>query len=125
MTRAAQCQLKEIKQVMTVTHYNTDFAAAMIEVVDLSNTEALSLYMRGLKGQTYDYVDLEEPSNLYDAMKIAEKFDVIKFGHRASVSSSFSRFSQKRRKTERTKFINTNDKELNTMAHKKADYGRL
>jgi len=42
----------------------------MIEVIDLSDAKALSLYMRGLKSQTYDYVSLEEPNNLYDAMKI-------------------------------------------------------
>ena len=64
-----------------VTQYNTDFTAAMIEVIDLSDAEALSLYMRGLKSQTYDYVSLEEPDKLYDAMQIAEKFNVIKFGH--------------------------------------------
>ena len=51
----------------------------MIEVIDLSNAEVLSLYMRGLKSQTYDYINLEEPEKLYDAMKIAKKFNVIKF----------------------------------------------
>ena len=78
--RAAQYQLEDIKQTKSVTQYNTDFAATMIEVIDLSDAEALSLYMRGLKSQTYDYVNLEEPEKLYDTIKITEKFDVIKFG---------------------------------------------
>ena len=45
--RAAQHQLKDIKQIKSVTQYNADFAAAMIKVIDLSDTEVLSLYMRG------------------------------------------------------------------------------
>jgi Retrotransposon gag protein len=81
--RAARHRLENLKQLKSVTQYNADFAAAMIEVVNLSDAEALSLYMRGLKSQTYNYIDLEEPDKLYDAMKIAEKFDVIKFGQNA------------------------------------------
>ena len=36
ITRAAWHQLEEIRQVMSVMKYNVDFAAAMIEVADLS-----------------------------------------------------------------------------------------
>ena len=124
--RAAQRQLEEIKQVTSVTRYNADFAAAMIEVIDLSDAEALSLFMRGLRSQTYDYVNLEEPNNLYDAMKIAEKFDVIKFGQKTSRSSSSSQFSRKRQKTGRyNNFVRSDDKEFNTMSRKKPDYSKL
>ena len=83
-------RLEDIRQTKSVTHYNADFATAMIEVIDLSDAEALSLYMRGLKSQTYDYVDLKEPDKLYDAMKIAQKFDVIKFSQKArNLKSNF------------------------------------
>ena len=112
----AQCRLEDIKQTKSVTHYNADFAAAMIEVIDLSDTEALSLYMRGLKSQTYDYVDLEEPDKLYDAMKIAEKFDVIKFGQKArNLKSNFKRQRFDRYMPVHRVEDNTDNKELDTI----------
>jgi Retrotransposon gag protein len=119
--RAAQHQLENLKQLKSVTQYNADFAAAMIEVVNLSDAEALSLYMRGLKSQTYDYVDLEEPDKLYDAMKIAEKFDVIKFGQ--NVRNSKSNF--KRPRLDRYQPArNDNHKELDTMNRRNFDRDR-
>ena len=54
----------------------------MIKVINLSDAKVLSLYIRELKSQTYNYVNLEEPEKLYDAMKIAKKFNVIKFRQR-------------------------------------------
>ncbi len=54
----------------------------MIEVINLSDVEALSLYIRGLKSQTYDYINLEEPNKLYNIMKFTKKFDIIKFGQK-------------------------------------------
>jgi hypothetical protein len=116
--RAARHRLENLKQLKSVTQYNADFAAAMIEVVNLSDAEALSLYMRGLKSQTYDYVDLEEPDKLYDAMKIAEKFDVIKFGQNARNSkSNFKRPRLDQYQSAR----NDGHKELDTMNRRNFD----
>src|SRR5215471_7801268 len=79
--QASQLRLQDIKQTKSVTQYNANFSGAMIKVINLSDPKALSLYMRGLKSQTYDYVSLEEPDKIYDAMKITEKFNIIKFSH--------------------------------------------
>ena len=88
----------------------------MIEVINLSITEALSLYMRGLKSQTYEYISLEDPDKLYNVMKIAEKFDVIKFGIRTKDSWSNSKGKKPRR------FNNRQDKkEFNALSQKNID----
>ena len=54
----------------------------MIKVINLSNIEALSLYITKLKSQIYDYISLEELDKLYDTIKLIEKFDTIKFSQK-------------------------------------------
>ena len=120
--KAAWCQLEDIWQIKSVTQYNADFTTTIIEVINLSNTEALSLYMRGLKTQTYDYVSLEDPDKLYDAMKIAEKFDVIKFGLKTKDSKSRNKDSWWFNNWQNNNSYK--DKEFNTMNRKKIDLER-
>lgn len=72
-------RLETLVQSGSVTRYNSEFQAAYIECWDVSEAEALSRYTKGLKQQTMEYVDLQNPKSLRKAMKIAEDYDNAKF----------------------------------------------
>ncbi|KAI8136429.1 hypothetical protein BJV82DRAFT_584548 [Fennellomyces sp. T-0311] len=68
-----------IDDATIVTQYNSAFQAAFVECTDVSQAEALRRYISGLKPDTSDHVDLQNPSTLRQAMKIAEDYDNHKF----------------------------------------------
>ena len=93
--RANRARLEECKQVASVTKYNSAFQAAYVECNDVSEAEARSRYISGLRSQTQRYVELENPKTLREAMKIAENFDHTSFRphheHHVSRSNQGSR----------------------------------
>ena len=67
-----------------MTKYNSIFQAAIVECSDVSEAEALSRYIYGLKSQTKKYVELQEPRMLRKAMKLAENYDNASFSMQGS-----------------------------------------
>ena len=55
-----------------------------MECSDVSEVEALSRYIYGLKNKTKKYVELQEPHVLRKAMKLAENYDNASFGNQGS-----------------------------------------
>ena len=80
-------RLESLRQTSSVTKYNSAFQAAFVECTDVSEAEALSRYISGLKSQTKKYVELEEPRILRKAMKLAENYDNASFGSYHSSSN--------------------------------------
>ena len=66
-----------------------------MECSDVSEAEALSHYIYGLKSKTKKYVELQEPHVLCKAMKLVENYDNASFGSQGSHNhNSGSRSSQ-------------------------------
>ncbi|KAG2211567.1 hypothetical protein INT45_003505, partial [Circinella minor] len=80
-------RLESLCQTSSVTKYNSTFQAAFVECTNVSEAEALSRYISGLKSQTKKYVELEELRVLRKAMKLAENYDNASFGSYHSSSS--------------------------------------
>ncbi|KAG2207062.1 hypothetical protein INT45_011370 [Circinella minor] len=72
------------KAIRSVTKYNSISQAAIVECSDVSEAEALSRYIYGLKSQTKKYVELQEPRVLRKAMKLAENYDNASFSIQGS-----------------------------------------
>ena len=82
--KANRSRLETLRQTGSVTKYNSIFQAAIVECSDVSEAEALSRYIYGLKSQTKKYVELQEPRVLRKAMKLAENYDNASFSIQGS-----------------------------------------
>ena len=84
--KANRSRLETLRQTGSVTSYNSIFQAVIVECSDVSEAEALSRYIYGLKSQTKQYVELQEPRLLRKAMKLAENYDNASYGSHSSHS---------------------------------------
>ena len=51
----------------------------MIKIINFNNIKVLNFYIKELKVQTYNYINLKDLNKLYNIIKIIEKFNIIKF----------------------------------------------
>ena len=72
-------KLKELKQNGDIEDYNGEFSKLVFRVEEMSQVDQISYYVSGLKRQATEYVQLEDPSTLLDAMDLARKFEMSRF----------------------------------------------
>ena len=77
--KAARDKLASLKQTGSVKAYNDLFLGTILEIPTISEEEQLDRYIRGLKEKVYIEVELREPSNLKEAMHIANRYNTISF----------------------------------------------
>ena len=59
-------------QTGSVIDYTAAFYSRLLECMDVSDAEALTRYVNGLKQGTKDWVLIHDPSSLHEAAKWAE-----------------------------------------------------
>jgi hypothetical protein len=93
--KIARDRLAVLKQVNSVAKYNFDFTQLCLEINDISESEKLDKYVRGLKDKIRVEVELAEPATLAQAMSKAQRIDNITYQtyisqHRQHTSRNFS-----------------------------------
>jgi hypothetical protein len=78
----ARDRLSALHQKTSVQAYTAEFRTLALRIPDLSGAESLDRYIRGLKFATRVEVSLRNPTNLNDAICIAERYDRIKYENR-------------------------------------------
>src|SRR4051812_24318219 len=76
-TKIARDQLANLRQTGSVKTYNSRFTSIILEIPTIDEEEQLDRYTRGLKEKVHIEVELREPHDLEDAMRIADRFDTI------------------------------------------------
>src|SRR3954471_14198040 len=82
-TKIARDQLANLRQTGSVKAYNARFTSIILEIPTIDEEEQLDRYTRGLKEKVRIEVELREPNDLEEAMRIADRFDTISFTYAA------------------------------------------
>ena len=77
--KIARDKLAVLKQTNSVAKYNLDFTQLCLEINDISESEKLDKYIRGLKDKIRVEVELAEPTTLSQAMSKAQRIDNITY----------------------------------------------
>lgn len=77
--KIARDKLASLHQITSVHEYSFQFRTLVLEIPSMSEEEKIDRFVRGLKPQTRREVDLREPMTLNDAIRIADRFDVISY----------------------------------------------
>lgn len=77
--KMARKKWESLGQTGSVMEYNKAALKALIEVPNVQDAEAVSRYVSGLNPATREYVELEEPEEIQEAMQLAETYDRVKF----------------------------------------------
>jgi hypothetical protein len=80
--KLARDRLANLKQTTSVQAYSFAFRAIVLEINDISNSEKLDRFIRGLKDKVRQEVELRDPTTLEEATRIAERYDTIAFNYR-------------------------------------------
>ncbi|OWZ22793.1 hypothetical protein PHMEG_0002436 [Phytophthora megakarya] len=67
-------KLQQLKQTADIETYNGEYSALIFQVDGMSVLDQVLFYANGLKTRTRNYVKLENPESLRDAMDLAVKF---------------------------------------------------
>src|SRR3954470_21695896 len=78
-TKVAHDTLARLRQTSSVKAYNATFTSTILEIPNISEEEMIDRYVRGLKEKVHVEVELREPTDLEEAMRIADRFDTIAF----------------------------------------------
>ena len=70
-------KLAKIKLKLTVVEYNKDFLLTILICHDVSDAENLGRYIRGLKINFRNELQIRKISNLKNGMNLAEKLHLI------------------------------------------------
>lgn len=87
---AARDELANLKQTGTVKEYTDVFKRVVANIPDLSSSEKMDRYERGLKDNIRVHVALADPSTFEDWVKRAEKVDEIMNKRPGSSSATLS-----------------------------------
>ena len=90
----ARDRVATLRQTRSATEYCNEFRMAVLEIPDMSESWKLDAFFRGLKPNVQRELERYPPTDLYEAMRQAERIDAIDF--------KYSRSSQKSR--ERSNF---------------------
>jgi hypothetical protein len=77
--KIARDRLAALRQTNSVAKYNFDFTQLCLEIKDISESEKLDKYVRGLKDKIRMEVELAEPRTLMEAMSKAQRIDNITY----------------------------------------------
>src|SRR3954454_15841303 len=80
-TKVARDILARLCQTSSVKAYNAAFTSTILEIPNISEEEMVDRYVRGLKEKVCVEVELREPTDLEEAMRIADRFDTIAFAY--------------------------------------------
>ena len=73
--RMARDRMVNLKQRTSVTDYANQFSGLLLEVPEMHPADAVYRFVRGLKPQIRLHVELQRPSTVNDAMRLAEAAD--------------------------------------------------
>ena len=73
--KVARDRIADLRQVSSVRDYTSRFRQLTNIITNMSETEKLDRYVRGLKPRTRQEVDMKEPQTFIEAVKIAERID--------------------------------------------------
>jgi hypothetical protein len=79
-TKRARDQLASLKQRTSVRAYVGEFRRILLEIGDMSESEKLDRFVRGLKQDVRKEVELREPTSFDEAARKADRYDSISFG---------------------------------------------
>lgn len=74
---AARAALQDIVQGSSIQEHCTKFADLLLSVEDMTETEAVFLFVQSLKQQTRVHVGMQEPKTVDEAYAIAQRFDSL------------------------------------------------
>src|SRR3954464_14503228 len=80
-TKVARAPPARLCQTSSVKAYNAAFTSTILEIPNISEEEMVDRYVRGLKEKVRVEVELREPTDLEEAMRIADRFDTIAFAY--------------------------------------------
>ena len=72
----------------SVVEYTAPSHAKLLECSDISDAEALDLYVTGLKPTTRDWVLIHDPTSMHQAAKWAERYDNMYFSKQHTTAAS-------------------------------------
>lgn len=75
--KAARDVLARLTQRASAQQYCTEFMHQFLQITDMGAADAIDRFVRGLKPAIRVQVDLLEPNTLEEAMKVAERYDVL------------------------------------------------
>lgn len=81
--KMARDKLAVLTQTHSVVKYNSEFQSLCIQISDISESEKLDRYVRGLKSAIREKVELDEPLTLAHAMSKAQRIDSITYHSRS------------------------------------------
>jgi hypothetical protein len=87
--KMARDRLAELKQVGSVSKYNTDFNRLVLEAGNVGPIEALDRYIRGLKPEIRMEVELANVGNIPQAQAKAQRVDSITWQARSIGKSNY------------------------------------
>lgn len=76
-TRTARDKMARLKQTTSVRNYSTEFRNLSLDIPDMSEGDKLDRYIRGLKQEIQREVDMKEPANFEEAVRLAERLDSL------------------------------------------------
>jgi hypothetical protein len=88
--KIARDKLAMLKQTNSVAKYNFDFTQLCLEINDVSESEKLDKYIRGLKDRIRVEVELAEPTALAQAMSKAQRIDNITYQSRMAHNNAYT-----------------------------------
>jgi hypothetical protein len=88
--KIARDKLAMLKQTNSVAKYNFDFTQLCLEINDISESEKLDKYIRGLKDRIRVEVELAEPTALAQAMSKAQRIDNITYQSRMAHNNAYT-----------------------------------
>jgi hypothetical protein len=86
-SKIARDNLAKLRQSTSVQAYIHTFRAITLEIDDIAESEKLDRFIRGLKDRVRQEVELQEPTMLDQAARIAERYDTIAFTYRPRTES--------------------------------------
>ena len=76
---SAYDRLRRLVQKVSVTTYNHEFRAIMLELPDMDQATRMNYYMSGLKDNVRPFVAMQTPATLAAAEIIAERVDAVTY----------------------------------------------
>ena len=80
--KIARDRLHNLRQTKSVVEFVYEFHKICLEIKDVSPSEKLDRFVRGLKPSVREKVDIEDPQTVDEAMQIAQRIDSIQWTNR-------------------------------------------
>ena len=77
--KTAHNKLANLKQAKSVQEYVNKFKSLILEILKITEDEKINRFTRRLKENIRIEVELREPTNLNEAIRISDKYSIITF----------------------------------------------